>query len=104
MSVFDVIDRIEAMSPCAAVRYRIKRMRKQEIEPELFDEFYNGKRVELLKTNQHADGGFGRFHTRDSKLKQKIPTTEHAVNSIKMLDIHSFLQHLVVIADTGGHK
>jgi hypothetical protein len=87
MSVFYVIDRIEAMSPCAAVRYRIKRMRKQEIEPELFDEFYNGKRVELLKTNQHADGGFGRFHTRDSKLKQKIPTTEHAVNSIKMLDI-----------------
>jgi hypothetical protein len=63
MSVFDVIDRIEAMSPCAAVRYRIKRMRKQEIEPELFDEFYNGKRVELFGTSCsfRLDGYYGGY-------------------------------------------
>lgn len=87
MSVFQVIDRIQELSPCAAVRYRIKRMLGQEIDPELFDEFYNSKWVELLKKNQLDDGGYGRFHSRDSKVRQKYPTTEHAVDSMKMLDI-----------------
>lgn len=31
-----------------------------------------------LTQAQHADGSFGRFHTMDSKLKQKVPTTEAA--------------------------
>lgn len=87
MSVFYVIDRIQELSPCAAVRYRIKRILKQEIDSELFDEFYNSKWVELLKANQLDDGGYGRFHSRDSKIKQKYPTTEIAIDSIKMLDI-----------------
>lgn len=86
-NVFKVIDRIQELSPCAAVRYRIKRMLKQEIEKELFDEFYHSKWVELLKSNQFDDGGYGRFHSRNSKVKQKFPTTEIAVDSIKMLDI-----------------
>lgn len=87
MSVFDVVDRIYKMNPCAAVRYRLKRIMGEEIEPELFDEFYNSKWVEILKANQNSDGGFGRFHSRDSKIKQVFPTTELAVDSIKMLDI-----------------
>jgi len=87
MSVFKVIDRIQELSPCAAVRYRIKRILKQEIEAELFDEFYHSKWVELLKANQHDDGGYGRFHSQNSKIKQKFPTTERAIDSIKMLDI-----------------
>jgi len=87
MSIFQVIDRIQELSPCAAVRYRIKRILKQEINPELFEEFYNSKWVELLKSNQLDDGCFGRFHSRDSKIKQKFPTTEIAIDSIKMLDI-----------------
>jgi len=87
MDVFDVVNRILELSPCAAVRYRIKRMLKQDVEPELFEEFYNSRWVELLKANQHEDGGFGRFHSRDSKLKQTFPTTELAVDSIRMLDI-----------------
>jgi hypothetical protein len=87
MSEFDIIDRIQELSPCAAVRYRIKRILKQEIDSELFDEFYNSKWVELLKENQLDDGGYGRFHSRNSKIKQKFPTTELAVDSIKMLDL-----------------
>ena len=87
MNVSEIIDRIQELSPCATVRYRIKRMLKQEIDSELFDEFYNSKWVELLKTNQHEDGGYGRFHSRNSKIKQKFPTTEKAADSIKMLDI-----------------
>ncbi len=87
MSVLEVIDRIQELSPCAAVRYRIKRILKQQIDSELFDEFYNSKWVELLKTNQLDDGGYGRFHSQNSKLKQKFPTTERAIDSIKMLDI-----------------
>jgi len=87
MSVFDVIDQIQELSPCAVVRYRIKRILRQEIDSELFEEFYNSKWVELLKVNQLDDGGYGRFHSRNSKIKQKFPTTEIAVDSIKMLDI-----------------
>jgi len=87
MSVFNVIDRIEELNPGAAVRYRIKRILREEIDQELFDEFYNSKWVELLKANQFDDGGYGRFHSMDSKLKQKFPTTECAVNSMKMLSI-----------------
>lgn len=87
MSVFEVLDKIQELSPCAAVRYRIKRILNQEIEPELFEEFYNSKWVELLKANQYDDGGFGRFHSRNSKIKQKFPTTEIAVDSVKMLDL-----------------
>lgn len=35
--------------------------------------------VQLLKTSQHADGGWGRFHSRDSRAQQAVPTTEWAV-------------------------
>jgi len=76
MDVFKVIDQILELSPCAAIRYRIKRILRQEIEPELFEEFYNSKWFELLKANQLDDGGYGRFHSQNSKIKQKFPTTE----------------------------
>ena len=87
MDVLKVIDQIQELSPCAAVKYRIKRILKQKTDSELFDEFYNSKWVEFLKANQYHDGGYGRFHSRNSKIKQKIPTTERAVDSIKMLEL-----------------
>lgn len=87
MSVFKVIDRIQELSPGAAVRYRLNRILKEDIASELFDEFYNSKWVELLKANQLNDGGYGRFHSQNSKLKQKFPTTERAIDSMKMLDL-----------------
>jgi hypothetical protein len=33
----------------------------------------------LLKRSQMADGTWGRFHTRDSRVKQPFPTTESAI-------------------------
>ncbi len=69
------------------VRYRIKRILKEEIDPELFDEFYHSKWVEILKANQLNDDRYGRFHTRNAKIRQRFPTTEIAVDSMKMLDI-----------------
>ena len=36
------------------------------------------KVIKILMEEQHEDGSFGRFHTMDSRLKQKIPTTEAA--------------------------
>jgi len=35
--------------------------------------------IKKLIEEQHSDGSFGRFHTMNSKLKQKIPTTQAAV-------------------------
>ncbi|NHJ39305.1 MAG: hypothetical protein FK731_04675 [Asgard group archaeon] len=37
------------------------------------------KWVKLLQAEQWADGSWGRFHSQDFKLKQKIPTTEYGV-------------------------
>lgn len=36
------------------------------------------KILKTLMDEQYEDGSFGRFHTMNSKLKQKIPTTEAA--------------------------
>jgi hypothetical protein len=35
--------------------------------------------VVALKNSQRPDGGWGRFHSADSRIKSKIPTTEMAV-------------------------
>jgi hypothetical protein len=35
--------------------------------------------VQTLANEQHDDGSWGRFHSQDSRRKQKIPTTELAV-------------------------
>ncbi|HHW68571.1 hypothetical protein GND95_12000 [Defluviitalea raffinosedens] len=87
MCLFKVIDRIQERTPCTAVQYRIRRMLKEDVDSELFDGFYHSKWVELLKAHQYDDGGYGRFHSRNSKIKQKFPTTECAVDSMKMLDL-----------------
>ena len=34
--------------------------------------------IKKLADEQHSDGSFGRFHTMNSKLKQRIPTTQAA--------------------------
>ena len=38
------------------------------------------KWVRLLQEEQHSDGSWGRFHTEDTKRKQRIPTTQFAIN------------------------
>lgn len=87
MCLFEVVERIQELSPSAAVSYRIRRLLGLPIDSELFDNFYNSKWVEVLRKNQLDDGGYGRFHSQDSKIKRRFTTTEKAVDSIKMLDI-----------------
>ncbi len=38
------------------------------------------KWVELLREEQRPDGSWGRFHTEDTKRKQRIYTTQYAIN------------------------
>ena len=39
------------------------------------------KWVTLLRESQHSDGTWGRFHTRDSRLRSPFPTTEIAIST-----------------------
>ena len=87
VDVLRVIDKIHELSPCPAVKYKIKRLLKQEVDGRLFNEFYNSKWVQQLISNQHEDGGYGRFHSQNSKVKQKYPTTERAVDCMKILGL-----------------
>ena len=47
------------------------------------------KWVQLMREEQHSDGSWGRFHTEDTKRKQKIPTTQVAINRGVELGIDS---------------
>lgn len=85
--VFCVIENISALSPSPAARYRIHRLLGQPVQPELLDAFCRSKWVELLKAGQREDGGFGRFHSMDSKVKQLYPTTERALDAMRILGL-----------------
>ena len=39
----------------------------------------SSRQVQILLNDQHADGSWGRFHSQDSRLKQRILTTEMGV-------------------------
>jgi hypothetical protein len=43
------------------------------------DAIANSKWVKELDATQHPDGSWGRFHSRDSQIKQLFPTTELAL-------------------------
>ena len=54
--------------------------------------------VQQLAREQHPDGGWGRFHSQDTKSDQKIPTTEFAVERALSLGLdasHPILQKAV---------
>jgi hypothetical protein len=38
-----------------------------------------GRWVQLLEAAQETDGSWGRFHTRDTKVKTRFPTCEFAI-------------------------
>lgn len=44
------------------------------------EEAKKSKWTEILRNEQHEDGSWGRFHTEDTKRKQKIPTTQFAIS------------------------
>jgi len=76
--------RILSEGPDAAVRRRLLRdvLRRPAGDPELIAarNGLDGSRwVRLLAREQRVDGGWGRFHTMDTKVQQKVRTTEAGV-------------------------
>jgi hypothetical protein len=67
------------------------------VKHKISSEFYNNtcheqgirsKWVEDIKKEQKVDGSWGRFHTQDTRIKQKYPTTENAVLRLKYLSLN----------------
>jgi len=54
---------------------------------------------DTLKCSQMADGTWGRFHTRDSRVKQPFPTTESAIATALDLGeaLHNAFQSVVYV-------
>lgn len=75
----EIAARILESNPDPVVRLRLQRDVLQIPAPELLaaKEGVNANPwVQQLAAEQHPDGSWGRFHSRDSKAKQKIITTE----------------------------
>lgn len=69
------------------IKYRLALLLNEDISQECFNKFYDSKWVQMLRDNQNADGGYGRFHSQDSKIKQKYATTEKAIESMNILGL-----------------
>jgi len=77
-------ERLLEDSPNAVVRYRILRdvLRRPTGDTELGNartRILAHPLVQELAMSQHADGSWGRFHSMDSTMKARFPTTEIAV-------------------------
>ena len=71
--------------PEAVIQYRIrKEILFQETSRshllELQQAMMEHPQVKILQGEQMSNGGWGRFHSRDTRAKQKIPTTEIAID------------------------
>ncbi len=82
--VEDTAIRIMEHNPDSVVRYRLLRdvLRLAPESPELKkakDDLKRSRCVQDLADEQWADGGWGAFHSRSSRLKQKVASTEVGV-------------------------
>lgn len=80
----ELASRILAQEPEEVVRYRLLRdvLRKPAGDLELAqakEGLDKSRCVQELADEQWADGGWGAFHSRSTRLKQKIPSTEVGV-------------------------
>jgi len=53
------------------------------------DDLRAGEGVRLLASEQRHDGSWGRLHSRDTKARQRVPTTERAVERAVALGLSS---------------
>ncbi len=96
----DTATRILEQAPGPVVRYRLLRdaLRKAPADPELQqaqENLQHSQRVQGLAAEQREDGGWGAFHSRSTRLKQKIPSTEAGVERALALGLdasHPILQ------------
>ncbi|WP_440897009.1 hypothetical protein ACS127_03130 [Amphibacillus sp. Q70] len=85
--MFDLKEASEILlsqNPSDVVKYKIvTNFRSNDSNPEIMMDLRRkvncSKWVQDIKNEQHCDGGWGRFHSQDSKVKQKYKTTESAV-------------------------
>jgi hypothetical protein len=80
----DTATRILDRNPDVVVRYRLLRdvLKLSPESPELQkarDELGQSQCIQQLANEQRADGGWGAFHSRSTRLKQKIASTEVGV-------------------------
>jgi len=80
--------KILRQSPDVVVRNKLKFeiLDQQGIGQEVFS-IDASQHVKTLADEQHDDGSWGRFHSQDSRRKQKFPTTEFAVQRAVHLGI-----------------
>ncbi|MFX1285150.1 MAG: hypothetical protein ACFFB5_15950 [Promethearchaeota archaeon] len=96
----NIAERILEDSPDPAVQVRLLRdiLRKNRNDPELIEaesRLEENKWVQILRNDQWEDGSWGRFHTEDTALKQKVPTTEVGVSrsiNLGLDDTHPIIQ------------
>jgi len=81
-------------SPGVVVHYRLLRdvLKAPPGSPELReakDALRCSRRVQELANEQHEDGSWGRFHSRDTQQKQVIPTTEVGIERALSLGLEA---------------
>ncbi len=75
---------ILAESPGAVIRFRLLRdvLRRPPDDPELQtakEALKDSQNIQILAKEQWEDGGWGKFHSRSTKRKQLIPSTEAGI-------------------------
>ncbi|MFX0185862.1 MAG: hypothetical protein ACFE95_22490 [Candidatus Hodarchaeota archaeon] len=96
----NIAERILEDSPDPAIQVRLLRdiLGKNRNNAELIDaesRLEENKWVQILRNDQWEDGSWGRFHTEDTSLKQKVPTTEEGVTraiNLGLDDTHPIIQ------------
>lgn len=84
MEIINTANQILADEPEAIIRIRLLRdvLGREPDDADLLQAKHDAEKspwVANLSTEQKADGSWGAFHSRDSRVKQKIPTTEMGV-------------------------
>ncbi len=93
-SIENTAKRILDQTTEVVVRYRLLRdvLRVELHSPELQkakDELKHSRCIQDLSNEQHTDGGWGAFHSRSSRLKQKVPSTEVGVERALYLGLNA---------------
>jgi len=116
-NLHDIIESAEAIlaeKPDPVVRFLLLKnvLRRPLNDTELVEareDLSKNRWVQLLEREQWEDGIWGRLHTKDTRLKQKIPTTEYGVVKAVSLGLdanHPVLakafRYLASIIETGG--
>lgn len=92
LSLIENFEQILSYSPCSVVQYivhaeSLKNNLQSTDMINLRKQINQSKWVLKIKNDQHSDGSWGRFHTQDTKVKQKYQTTEIALRHLHALGL-----------------